>query len=213
MKKNFSKTAFTLIELILSLVLLSVIILGMFSISTVLSNNNQDYGQRYLVRSETQNTLNHILNNASLAVGSATNVGNPSVLDQGIINFTSAGVNQNFCMHQQNPGDTWACYEFDLTPNDAAYRQICYCNVLYNLNDPSGYRGAIAANCCAVTNSFIGTAYSVSTSFNPTNGFSVTIQNCLNDYASTCFSATPDPVNNPQVTVSGSVFPLQESTG
>ena len=72
MKRIFSKTAFTLIELIVSSVLVSVVVLGIFSINSVLNNNNQDYGQRYLVKSETQATLNHILNNASLAVGSGT---------------------------------------------------------------------------------------------------------------------------------------------
>ncbi len=211
MKNFFLKTAYTLIELIISLVLVSVVVLGIFSINMVLNNNNQDYGQRYLVRSETQNTLNHILNNASLAVGSGTNVGNPSVLDQGIVFFTSAGVNQNFCIHQQNPGDIWACYEFDLTPVDPAYHQICYCNASYNLLDGSGYRGATAANCCGGTNSFLGTAYSVNSTFT-NNVFSITIQNCLNNNnpPGTCGS---DPVNNPQVTVSGSVFPPQEGNG
>src|SRR5450631_3425882 len=122
MQKNSSKTAYTLIELIVSLLLVSVVVLGIFSINLVLNNNNQDYGQRYLVKSETQATLNHILNNASLAVGSGTTVGNQNVADQGIVSFTSNAVNQNFCVHQKptTTTDTWACYEFDLTPSDTS---------------------------------------------------------------------------------------------
>ena len=59
MKKIFSKTAYTLIELIVSLLLASFVVLGIYSIDQVLNNNAQDYGQRYLVKSGTQTTLNH----------------------------------------------------------------------------------------------------------------------------------------------------------
>jgi len=226
-----TKTAFTLIELIVSLTLVSVVVLGIFAINVVLNNNNQDYGQRYLVRSETQTALNHILNDASLAVGSGTNVGNPSVLDQGIV-IWSSGANENFCMHQ-NPtgapgGDIWACYEWDNTSGDGTYKQIWSCTMPYTLNPSTNNRGALTANCSG-TGSFLGTAYNVtnpvngligpyySPSTNPTIGFSITIQNCLNDSASTCNAGgngiSSDPVNNPEVQVSGSVVPSQEGTG
>ena len=68
MKRIYSKTALSLLELIIATALVSVIILGIFAINTVLSNNNIDYGQRYFVKSETQTTLNHILNNADTII-------------------------------------------------------------------------------------------------------------------------------------------------
>jgi len=230
MKKNFSKTAFTLIELIVSLALVSVVVLGIFSINTVLNNNNQDYGQRYLVKSETQTTLNHILNNASLAFGSATNVGNPPELDQGILIGPQMGAanNNSFCIHQSpTSGDIWICYTLDTNSSDAAYQQITYCNKTYNINDSTGYRGASGS--CTNPAQFLGTANSItilpagstlpqSPYFANSGGqllFSITITNCLNDSLASCNGSGPgissDPANNPEVQVSGSVSPPQES--
>ncbi len=237
MKKNSSKTAITLIELIFALMLLSIVLLGIFAISNVLSNNNQDYGQRYLVRSETQTTLNNILNAASLAVGSglcisaagtsAPPCNSPYVADQGILTGLNVGGGyQTFCIHQ-NPtsllgGDTWVCYTFVPTSPTGPY--IYYCNVPYNLNDPSGNRGA--AGTCSSPELVAGTAYSISNPSPPsfvanplTNQlqFTITIQNCLNDLnpPGTCSPSgtSIDPVNNPEVTVTGSVSPQQEGTG
>jgi hypothetical protein len=67
------------------------------------------------------------------------------------------------------------------------------------------------------TPQFLGTAYSFKPSFTSTSGFSITIQNCLNDSEPApraCNGGgdgiSGDPVNNPEVTVSGTVFPSQE---
>ena len=114
MKKNLSKTAFSLIELIVTSLLVIIVMLGAFSINSVLTNNNQDYGQRYSVKSVTQITLNHILNNASLAVGSGTadnygnidqgilwGAGNPPEITNGVYNnFNGVGDPNSFCIHQ-----------------------------------------------------------------------------------------------------------------
>ena len=54
MNKVFSKTAFTLMELIIALVLVGVILMSIVSINLVLNSNGTDYGQRYLVKSTTQ---------------------------------------------------------------------------------------------------------------------------------------------------------------
>jgi hypothetical protein len=72
-------------------------------------------------------------------------------------------------------------------------------------------RGATGVN-CAGGGSFVGTAYNVTFPV-VANGFSITIQNCLNDSAASCYGATPDPVNNPEVQLNGSVVPAQISTG
>jgi hypothetical protein len=212
MKRFFSKTAVTLIELIVAVSLVSIVLLGLSSINMVLSNNNQDYGQRYLVRSETQATLNHILNNASLAVGSG------SANDEGVLIGAAVGDPNSFCIHQgpnnnifnNVNNDIWLCYT--LSSN-----QIKYCTETYSAGgDPRG-----AASCTASPNitsgpTFLGTAYSItnpSSSLNSTTGFSITIQNCLNDSALGCNSSgiSTLPANNPEVQITGTVFPPQES--
>jgi prepilin-type N-terminal cleavage/methylation domain-containing protein len=215
MKKILSKTAYTLIELIVSLVLVSVIALGIFSVNMVLNNNNQDYGQRYLVRSETQMTLNHILNNASLAIGDGTSVGTPSELNYGILILSA----NSFAIHQggtangysniiNSATDIWLVYSL------SSYN-INYCTKAYNLSDSTGYRGANGS--CSTASQFLGTAYSISHPsaplFNSTTGFSITIQNCLNDSLATCSSTgtSTDLANNPEVQLTGSVFPPQQS--
>jgi prepilin-type N-terminal cleavage/methylation domain-containing protein len=219
MKKK--DTAFTLIELIVAMALLSLILLGIFSIGSVLNTNHQDYGQKYLIKSETQTTLNHILNNASLAVGSATSdaFGNQ---DLGILigagNPPGVGDANSFCIHQaannniiNSAADIWLCYTINAN-------QIYWCTSTFTAaaSAPS-FRGAAAPCTGASTNyTFLGTAYSISNpsapAFTAANGFSITIQNCLNNSLGTC-SATgtsTDPANNPEIQLSGSVTPAQE---
>jgi prepilin-type N-terminal cleavage/methylation domain-containing protein len=221
MNKNVFKKAFTLIELIVGLVLLSFIVMGIFSISSVLDSNHQDYGQQYLVKSETQTTLNHILNNASLAVGSGTSdsFGNQ---DLGILigagNPPGAGDANSFCIHQagnnniiNSANDIWLCYTINAN-------QIYWCTSTFAAATafPS-FRGAAAPCTAASANyTFLGTAFSISNpaapTYTATNGFSITIQNCYNDSLGSC-SATgtsTDPANNPEIQLSGSVTPPQE---
>ena len=227
MKKIFSKTAYTLIELIVSLMLASVVILGIYSVQEVLNSNNQDYGQRYLVRSETQLTLNHILNNASLAVGDGASTN--GMLDLSILAGAGVppGVNDanSFCMHQAGTGDTppgqniinsaadiWLCY----TWSPATY-QIYYCTMSFNAG-ASPYRGAAAPCTSSSANyTFLGTAYSAPTIafVGSTGSFTVTLTNCLSNAAGSCSSTgtSTDQINNPEVQISGSVFPGQEGTG
>ena len=240
--KDLKKSAFTLIELIVSLALVCIVILGVFAISNVLSNNNQDYGQRYLVRSETQATLNHILNNAALAAGSL--MGN----DEGILyngNQPAVFTDLNsFCIHQpgnynavtqvttlnsnitNSTNDIWLCYEY-YPPGDPNFpNQIRWCTETYNIGtaDP---RGAKTCAASGNTTTFLGSADGITPAFtNASAGqltFSITINNCLNDTtaAGTCNGngqspgSTPgvssDPVNNPEVSLSGSIIPTQES--
>jgi prepilin-type N-terminal cleavage/methylation domain-containing protein len=227
MKKEFSNTAFSLIELLVALTLLSIVILGIFSINGVLVNNNQDYGQRYLVRSETEITLNHILKNASLAVGSA------NINDNGILLGADLGDANSFCIHQagintgignnliDNASDIWLCYE--LIGN-----QINWCAETYNAGITlTLLRGASKCSTSATLIAghpitFLGRAFSITRlngvlstpSFDGTTGFSITIQNCLDNTAVTCLNTgtSTDPVINPEVQISGSIFPPQMST-
>jgi hypothetical protein len=224
MKNIISKTtALTLIELIVSSMLVTVVLFGLVSITSVLSTNSQDYGQKYLLASQTQATLNHILGNASLAVRDIASA-DPGIItsQMGILGDTASMA--SFCIHQNispanlpanntpnnTPGvytnDRWLCY----TLNNY---QINYCSKAYAPG--SSPWGAVNCGSGTVTNStFLGTAYSITTpaqSF--TNAtFSISIENCFNDAAASCYNATAslqDPVNNPQVTRSGSVTAQQ----
>ena len=76
----FKITALTLIELIFATTLVSVVLVGLFSITSVLSTNSQDYGQKYLLASQTQATLNHILGNAALAVRDNFTSNDPGII-------------------------------------------------------------------------------------------------------------------------------------
>jgi prepilin-type N-terminal cleavage/methylation domain-containing protein len=233
MIKISSKNGFSLIELIIAIVLLSVVLLGIFSINSVLNNNNQDYGQKFLIKSDTQNTLNHILNNVALAVGSV----NPN--DEAILIGTAGVGNANsFCIHQagttrggtngvNSTSDIWLCYSW-------AASQINWCAETYSAGtDPRG-----AASCAAASGAghliagtsitFLGTAKSDFSNPAPSfviNGaqllFSISIENCLTNSATSCNGdgnypgLTPtissDSANNPEVVVSGSTIPMQVS--
>ena len=136
MKKIFPKTAFSLIELLVALALVSIIVLGIFSINAVLNNNNQDYGQRYLIKSSTQTTLNQILGNAALAVGNGVadpnsaptaNWPETGILIGSATNGTGLGngdVNNanSFCIHQDFPSNTLS----DSAPNNPATNPPAY---------------------------------------------------------------------------------------
>jgi len=201
MKKLFSKTAITLLELIIASALVSVVILGIFAVNNVLSNNNQDYGQKYLVKSETQTTLNHILNNAALAVGSGINIGSTlsPVYDQGILigsgdlGIISDPVNNpnSFCIHQ----DIIPTASLDsstvnspptTTPYDATSRWLCYtwyasgmahpnqiwyCAMPYN-SSSLPYRGASSCNAASNPNISVQPVYLGTAFTNPTATFS-----------------------------------------
>ncbi len=225
MKIIFSKTAISLIELIVATVLVAVVLLGIFSINMVINNNNQDFGQRFLVRSETQTTLNHILNNAFLAWTDPNN--DPSFLIPTLADPT----NNTFCIHQppdknqldnsniinsQNPAGIWLCYFSDGT-------QIQWCAENYNALPPNYGTSSCAtagANIIPFAGNnitFLGTAFSQFSILPPThnNGmFNITIQNCLNNAAGSCKNTgvSTDLANNPEVQLSGSISTPQASS-
>ena len=233
MKKIFSKTAYTLIELIVSLLLASFVVLGIYSIDQVLNNNAQDYGQRYLVKSETQVTLNHILNNAALAVGDgmSDSFGNVHLgILSGAGNPPGAGDANTFCIHQAansnisgSGSPLWLCYTWYPSTDPTYPNQIEYCTFPYTAaTGAPSFRGALP---CKSTNSpatgptFLGTAFALPavTFAGSTGSFTVTLQNCLNNAASSCNAGgagiSTDQINNPEVQISGTVFPPQEGTG
>jgi len=130
-----------MLELIITSVLVVIVVFGIFAVNNVLNNSSQDFGQRYFVKSETQTTLNHILNNASMAVGTGTNIsfsGGGSVLDEGIVFGTDAnegwgavgGDQYSFCIHQDvpslTPDNTTVNSPATTPPNYSTSRWLCY---------------------------------------------------------------------------------------
>jgi len=228
MNKIFSKAALTLLELIIATMLVAVVLLGIFAINAVLGNNNQDYGQRYFVRSETQTTLNHILNNVSLAVGSAG--GNTAILTEGQVG--DAGT---FCIHQNlqpggaidsplagNPSpdtskDRWLCYTWYPAANPSCPASIPNCanGIVYCAIPFSSGAGPCNGNVnISAGPVYLGTAFAdPAVTFSSQYLFSIKIQNCLNNAnpPGTCSlsGTSTDPANNPEVQVSGSVYPSQ----
>jgi len=235
MKKLFIKKAFTLIELIVAAALVMVVVLGIFAVNNVLVNNQQDYGQRYLVNSETQSTLNHILNNASLAVGSGANDNEAILVGTTATPTDPTGINDpnTFCIHQgpgsnilNNNNDIWLCYQFYPQADPNFPDQINYCVEKYNpVGDPRGASSCTAAIAAGnvvpigVNNTtFLGSVNSIVSTYTTTPQvlFTVTLQNCLNNTAGTCNNPNPgvssDPVNNPEVKITGTAFPTQVSS-
>lgn len=235
-KKLIQHKATTLLELIVAISLISVIVIGLFSINMVLSGNSKDYGQRYLLTSETQAALTHILNNATLAVGSGTSdsygnldlgimigTGNSMTGDPGVPLTGSSPLTKDpnsFCIHQgannnilNSNNDIWLCY----TWSPSSY-EINYCTMPFvPATGANSYRGATSCttnNSTYLGNSFTLPAATFSTAAGGSMAFKVTIQNCINDNASpqTCSSSgtSLDPVNNPEIVKTGTVYPMQE---
>lgn len=226
MKRTLNQKAFTLIELIVCLVLLTIIALGIYAINMVLVFNDQDSGQQYSIKSQTQITLDNILNNASLGYGSA-NLNDDAILI-GVPQQGGGNDPNSFCIRQpssQLNGYSWYCYSWTNKKNSAYQYQINSCTETYEYkNMTTNPRGA--GSCLKPSPvktqilsgpTFVGTAFSMSPSFNanPQGAswqFSMKIQNCLDDSnTSTCFGTTQDP-NNPEVTLTGSVIPEEASS-
>jgi hypothetical protein len=216
MKIFFSKTAVTLIELLVAIGLISTVLVGVFSINMVLNNNSQDYGQKYLVKSATQTTLNHILNNVSLAYGSA------NADDEAVLIGPGFGDPNTFCIHQcgtttncgvsggsgqnliNSPNDIWLCYNWVKTITNPY--QIEWCAQAYSAGvDPRGASSCSTSSTLipnpltGATITFLGSAYSItntagtnlasSPSFVLNGGqllFSINILNCLDNSLLSC---------------------------
>ncbi|MDE2027985.1 MAG: hypothetical protein KGK03_08135 [Candidatus Omnitrophica bacterium] len=228
MKRILSNTAVSLVELIFATLLVVVIFFGIEAVNTVLRNSNEDYGQRYFVKADTQATLNHMLNNASTAVGSANCNDEAILVGSGMtLNSCTSGGGSNvsantICMHEQNStgsGDYWLCYSWSgsagVSPNMPQPYSIYSCTESYppaavtNPGSVADPRGATDCNTAGGA-TFLGTSVvAPSASFVPTASplqFSVTITNRLNN------AASADPADNPEVQLSGSVAPMQASS-
>jgi len=223
MIKIFSKTAFTLIELLVAITLVTIVLLGVFAINSVLNTNSLDYSNRYSVRSALQATLNHILNNASLAVGSA------NANDSGILIGAITGDANTFCIHQaananqvSSTSDIWLCYSWSANT-------ITWCAETYSTGavDPRGATSCSSPSVSLVPTTsvhFLGTSFNSFSStppgpptFTPSGAsqllFTITLQGCLNNALGTCSNTgtSTDLTNNPEFQVTGSVIPTGES--
>jgi hypothetical protein len=234
MKKNVSTTGFTMVEVMVAFVLASILLLGIVTIDTSLDNASRNYGQRYAIKADAQVMLNHILQNAALAVGSA------SVNDEGIISGFAGGGGgvpaNTFCIHQAagntiltSKGDNheiWLCYSF--VP---ASFQLNWCAETYNSPlppnppsaDPRGATDCATASgggklIAGTTVSLLGSVFSITPTYKVfaatgQSQFTVQILDCSNNADATCNNTgtSTSLEGNPEIQITGSVIPLQAS--
>jgi Tfp pilus assembly protein PilW len=150
MKIRYLKS-FTLVEVLVASIVVSIILLGIITSSLSLNNNARYAAGSYYVTENVQNILNNILNNASQAYGTPDNPGfvgidaNPAhlaILDSsgnsiqsssgGNISAASdlpSGDANTFCIHQNLKTDG----TFDEAFPDANHRWVCYTLISNNL--------------------------------------------------------------------------------
>ena len=198
-----SQKAISLVELIIATGIVFLVIWGMTSTELIFHKSSRDYSSKAVVAASTVATLNHILNNASKAVGS------DGVIDSDLgILVPDAGASRTFCIHQKptSNSDQWYCYSQIDT-------RIFACIKSYVVGIP--YRGA---DYCADTDQYIGGAVAGTIAISPLNPnfnlsnltFTITINNCLYPALATCNATAHDP-NNPYVSKTGSISPPQHS--
>lgn len=216
-------TGLTLIEMIIAILLVSIVVLGLFSVSSILLDSSQDYGKRYVLASQTQATLNNILNQAALAVGTGIQQDNGIMIS----NFGSRVGLNTMCIHKvpqgsqqayynraggywvYGPSTTWACYTWFPGSHGTYPYQIMSCSFNY-LSGPSPNGADNCDSQLAQNQQYVGSAFSIFPVFS--NGvFSMTINNCYNNAASSCQASgfSGDRFNNPEIVKTGSVATLQ----
>lgn len=218
--KIFKNTkAFTLMEIIVASMIVAVAMLGIITSNISLQKNAQDTSNAFYVASMTQQMLNQILLDASLAVGTGSNPGvaiaTGTAMGNGY-NTVSTGDAKSFCFYHYDPANTtnpgsWACYTWDSSSNG-----IYYCT-------------RSSAGACSTSTAFLGKSKDpFSLSSNPNfimtttaSGhqrvlFYITLENCLDPSNLNCCdpsdsvctsSANPPDSSNPYVKKGGGVSP------
>ena len=220
-----SQKAYTLLEVMVAFVIVSLVLLGIITTNTSMDTANRAMGLRYTLKADTQAILNHILQNAALAMGSA------SPGDEGIINGfqgaggLSGGNATTFCIHQPgtnsggnniiaNPTDIWLCYSYV-----AANHTLFWCAETYAAGaDPR------TASACSTSGTRIGAIRTLGSVFSiqpvytvysatGQSEFDVAITSCIDNAAATCQAGgtSTSPESNPEIQLSGTVNPLQSS--
>lgn len=144
-----NRRGLTLVELIVSTAVASFVVYGMFNVIQGLNVSSDAYGKAVYAEGTTQATMNHILNNAKLMVGSVNN-----------IPFVRNG--NTFCLGQEGGNvdaapDSWQCYT-QINNNGTNANQIFTCTKTTVNNNPScntsdTYLSSAVANCIATTGS------------------------------------------------------------
>ena len=204
----------SLTELIVASVIAMLILLGIASSNIFLERNRHGYGKLYSIESNTTATLNHILRNAGMAIGSG------SATDKGILaGAAETGDADTLCIHQ----------DVNNTPDDATDdRWVCYTianSALYSCIH--AYDAAIAlrgADKCSSSDEFVGTVANSDPTLtdSPTlSSFDIDGDGSLFDITSNKFSIkiynrfkpdeAADSETNPQVEREGSVSPSGHS--
>ena len=229
------KTSFTIFEVLVASVVVSIIMLGVITTSISLSNSARYYSGSYYVAQNTQTTLNHILGQAALASGTPTQPGIIGVSSYqvyvlngatGLWNLQSdpgSGNVDTFCFYQNinfnnsnqtgGPGDNrWSCYTY------SGYK-IYWCLKSYDFLRPPGssaWNASSQPGACIPSDvgyKQIGSSKERPTTIVSINSnlgtskalFQVSINNCLDP--TKVASCVAGDTNNPYVTKTGSISP------
>ncbi len=205
MKKYHQTAAFTLFEVIISTVVVAIIMLGIVTSMISLEKMNRISSDGYYVMQNSSNALNHILKNASLAVGSpaypgfATGTAGGTSLgmdSQGntISSRVSGGGNVNTFCFNQTAGDpavatsnSWLCYTW--VPPSLPKGPTTNGNIYTCIRT-----GGIVPAACDVTDKIVGTAKNITEKFSINNSsvggqktlFNVKVESCLDNTIPSC---------------------------
>ncbi len=166
--------SFTIIEILVASIVVSIILLGVITTSISLSNSARFSSGNYFVTQSTQSTLNHILKNAALAIGTPSNpgfvgmntlwdkddLGNPIKAPDGTVlegnpplsDLVGSGKPSTFCIHQNlslngsyNILNSNAYHRWLCYTLDTATKNIYWCARAYDVNNPPGTAGYLSS--------------------------------------------------------------------
>ncbi|MBF0490532.1 MAG: hypothetical protein HQL15_07930 [Candidatus Omnitrophica bacterium] len=194
----------------------SMVLMGALLSTTALQKSANDHGAGYENQSQASLVLDHILHNASLAMGSDMNKDS----DKGIlVGSAETGDADTVCIHQDvddkgvmhldsaqdTKDDHWLCYSLKTS---GTTRGIYYCYKSYDssVSCPT-CRGASA---CSVTDKFLGTASSWIPRFEP-NGRQLLFTMSITSRLKSTSDVKSNDGSNPETTVSGGVSPAMHS--
>ncbi|MBF0489725.1 MAG: prepilin-type N-terminal cleavage/methylation domain-containing protein [Candidatus Omnitrophica bacterium] len=219
-----SKQAITLVEILVATVIASMVLFGALLSTTALQKSANDFGGSYVNKAQSSEVLDHMLRNASLAMGSDMG----PAFDKGIlIGADETGDANTFCIHQDvdalgvanqtstgestakdTSDDHWLCYTL-ATSEDTKGVYYCYKDYVASGACPT-CRGAGACKVGLSGTRFLGSMSSWMPTFTLKGRqllFSIHMTSRLK---STSTEKTSDG-SNPETTVSGSVTPAVHS--
>ncbi len=241
--KIYNPIGLTLIELLVASSVIGLIMLGVITSNITLQKNTLDYANSYYVLQNTNQSLNHILAAASLAVGTPNNPGvalyNPrpsrcrSTARNGEAYMGQDQTRHNLCAVNSGDPNTF-CFHQNVDPTDVTWpgmvdptkdRWLCYTFSSPNISWCTKTFSSGPSSCSGsgnVETGTLGTAKTVTASFSlnsycfsiPCDGRQKALFNVtIINCKDPTANCSPGNANNPYVVKSGSVSPPGHSAG